>query len=272
MTALWLTARLLRHGMAGLIAMLTLVAFVLLVNPLIADSIGGASGFEGILNTLPPALRAISQTQPEFIAVSGLAGFLSISFTHPVYLAIASVAIVGFAARTLAGEMERGTIQLALARPISRPRVYLARVYGVVTIALLLSIAGPVGMLLGLWIARPEGDLTYSHFIDTGVTTFFFFWAIGGLSLLGSAAANTSSRCVAWGTIGLVVSYFIDYFAQLWDVLEPLEPFSILHYFNPSQALVHGVLYASDLTTLGLTGLAGALAGLVIFSRRDLPS
>ncbi len=267
-----LTARLLRRDFAGLAALLVLVALILLVNPLIADSIGGGAGLENILDALPPALRAFTQTQPEFIAASGLAGFLSVSFTHPVYLAIASVALVGFAARGLAGEMERGTIQLALARPISRGRVYLSRVYGVIVISLLLSIVGPVGMLIGLAIARPAGEMDRGNFIYAGITTFFLFWAIGGLSLLGSAAADTGGRCVAWATTALVVTYFVDYFASLWDVLEPLEPLSILDYFDPAQALVNGVLTASDLMVLGMTGLVGCVAGLVVFTRRDLPS
>lgn len=267
-----LTARLLRRDLAGLAALLVLVALILLVNPLIADSIGGGAGLEELLETLPPALRAFTQTQPEFLAASGLAGFLSVSFTHPVYLAIASVALVGFAARGLAGEMERGTIQLALARPISRIRVYLSRVIGVIAISVLLSVVGPVGMLIGLAIARPAGELDRFNFVYAGIGTFFLFWAIGGLSLLGSAAADTGGRCVAWATTALVVTYFVDYFASLWDVLEPLEPLSILDYFDPGQALVNGVLLSSDLVVLGLTGLVGSMAGLVVFARRDLPS
>jgi len=267
-----LTARLLRRDFAGLAALLVLVALILLVNPLIADSIGGGAGLDSILDALPPALRAFTQTQPEFLAASGLAGFLSVSFTHPVYLAIASVALVGFAARGLAGEMERGTIQLALSRPISRTRVYLSRVIGVIAISVLLSVAGPLGMLIGLAIARPAGELDRFNFVYAAIATFFLFWAIGGLSLLGSAAADTGGRCVAWATTALVITYFVDYFASLWAVLEPLEPLSILDYFDPGQALVNGVLTTSDLVVLGLTGLVGALAGLVVFARRDLPS
>jgi ABC-type transport system involved in multi-copper enzyme maturation permease subunit len=271
-TPFHLTARLLRRDGAGLIAMLALVALVLLVNPLIADSIGGGAGLESILEALPPALRAFTQTQPEFIAASGLAGFLSVSFTHPVYLAVACVALVGFAARGLAGEMERGTIQLALARPISRPSVYLSRVYGVIAVAVLLSVVGPIGMLIGLELAKPAGEFDRVNFVFAGISTFFLFWSIGGLTLLGSAAADTGGRCVAWATTGLVISYFVDYFASLWDALEPLEPLSILDYFDPGQALVNGQIEATNLIVLGLVGAVGCLAGLVVFVRRDLPS
>jgi ABC-2 type transport system permease protein len=269
---LLMTARLLRRGLAGLLSLLLLVAIFMFVNPLIADSLGGPEGLEPFLNALPPAIQALTRTRPEFIAVSGLAGYLSVSFTHPVYLAIAAVAVVGFAARSLAGEMERGTIQLALARPVSRPRAYLARVLGVVAVAILLSLAGPAGMLVGLATAQPAGELHERYFLPTALSTLILFWAIGGLTLLGSAAASTSGRCVAWATAALVIFYFVDYLAQLWDVLDPLEPFSIFDYFDPSQALVYGTLRTSDVLVLLTVGLAGTLGGLAVFLRRDLPT
>ncbi len=272
MTVLRLTARLLRRGLAGLAALLLGVAVFELVNPFVADSLGGPQGLEGILRSLPPALQAFTKSQPEFIAVSGLAGYLSLGFTHPLYLTLASAALVGFGARTLAGEMERGTIQLALSRPISRFQVYAARVLGVVVVAVGLAIAGPAGMLLGMRLAQPEGILEIGYFVPTALATLLLFWAIGGLTLLGSAAASTTGRVVAWATAALVLFYFIDYFATLWAFLEPLEPLSIFAYYDPSQSLVNGALPARHIMTLGLVGLGGAAGGLAVFVRRDLPT
>jgi ABC-2 type transport system permease protein len=267
-----MTARVLRRGWAGLVSLLALIVLFMFVNPLVADSLGGPEGIESLLDRLPPAIQALARTRPEFIAVSGLAGYLSVAFTHPVYIAIATVALVGFAARSLAGEMERGTIQLALSRPVSRARVYLARVLGLVAIALLLSLAGPLGMLAGLAAARPAGNFEERHFVPAALATLLLFWAIGGLTLLGSAAADTAGRCVAWATTGLVLFYFVDYLAELWDVLEPIEPLSIFDYFDPAHALVRGSVRASDAAVLLAVGLIGTLGGCLVFLRRDLPT
>lgn len=267
-----MTGRLLGRGLAGLLALLLGVALFELIQPLVADSLGGPEGLEPFLRALPPALQALTRSRPEFIAVSGLAGYLSLGFTHPLYLVLAATTIIGFACRGLAGEMERGTIQLPLSRPVSRARAYGARVLGLVVVAVALAIVGPLGMMAGMAFARPEGEFAYGYFVPTGVATALLFWAIGGLTLLGSAAASTTGRAVAWATAGLVLFYFVDYFASLWDVLKPIEPLSIFDYFDPAQALVNGTLPWSDVVTLAAIGAAGALAGLVIFLRRDLPS
>lgn len=265
-----MTARLLRRGLGGLAALLIGAALFQLVQALVVESIG-ASGLSSLLDTLPPALRTIARAQPEFLALSGLAGYLSFGFTHPLYLVLACSALVGYTSRGLAGEMERGTIQIALSRAISRRQVYGARVLGLLAIAIGLAASGVLGLLAGLLYAQPEGDFAYGNLAPTMVSGALLFWAIGGLTLLGSAAANTGGRAVAWALTGLVVSYFVDYFAGIWDFLLPFEPFSVFDYYDPTQALVAGVLPWTNVLVLALTGLAGVVGGMVVFVRRDLP-
>lgn len=267
-----MTGRLLRRGVAGFVALILGVALFEFIQPAVADSFGGADRMASIFASLPPTLQALTRAQPEFLFMSGLAGYLSLGFTHPVFHVLLAAAIVGFTSRTLAGEMERGTIQIALARPISRTQVYLARVAGVIAMSLALAAAGPLGMILGLVLIQPDGDVAHGHFVPVAIATASLIWAIGGLTLFGSALASTAGRAVAWATAGLLLSYFVDYFAAIWRFLTPLEPLSIFHYFDPSPLLVNGRFDLSNAAILVGIGLAGAIAGLVVFVRRDLPT
>jgi ABC-2 type transport system permease protein len=267
-----MTARLLRRGMAGLLALVLGVAIFELIQPIVADSFGGPEGIQAVFDALPSSLRALSRLEPNFIAISGLAGYLSVSFTHPIYLGLSASALIGFACRSLAGEMERGTVQLALSRPISRWRVYVARVLGLAAIALLLAVAGPLGLIGGMLVARPAGAFDYGHLVASVVASALLFWAIGGLTLFGSAIASTSGRAVGWAISGLVIFYFLDYFADLWEILKPFAPYSIFNYYDPGTALVDGRLPWVNIATLLLVGLAGITGGLIVFSRRDLPT
>jgi ABC-2 type transport system permease protein len=267
-----MTGRVLRSGLPGLVALLVGIAFFEFVQPLVIASFGGAQGLDAIMERIPPALQAFTRTRPEFLALSGLAGYLSLGFTHPLYIVLAGAAVIGFAARSLAGEMDRGIIQIPLSRPISRRAVYASRLLGVAVICALLAITGPLGMVAGMLYARPNGEFAYGHLGAVALNGLALFWAIGGLSLWGSAAASTAGRVVAWAISLLVISYFVDYFAGIWAPLQTVQFLSLFEYYDPTQALVSGRAVTADLLTLGIVGAVAALAGLLIFTRRDLPS
>lgn len=267
-----MTGRVLRNGLPGLIALILGVAAFAFVQPLVVASFGGASALDAIMSRIPPALQVVARLSPEFLAMSGLMGYLSLGFTHPLYILLAGAAIVGFAARSLAGEMDRGIAHIALSRPVSRHAAYLARALGAVIICILLALAGPAGMAAGVLYARPDGEFAYGHLVPVAVTAFALFWAIAGFSLCVSAASSSAGRIVGLVLGLLVVSYFVDYFAEIWPVLEPLTVFSIFTYFDPTHTLVTGALLAENVAILLVTGTLTAVAGLVIFVGRDLPA
>jgi ABC-2 type transport system permease protein len=267
-----MTGRILRSGLPGLVALLAGIALFEFVQPLVIASFGGARGLDAIMGLIPPALQAFTRTRPEFMALSGLAGYLALGFTYPLYLVLTGVAVIGFAARSLAGEMDRGIIQIPLSRPISRQAVYTSRLLGVAVICALLAVAGPLGMVAGMLYARPEGEFAYAHLGAVALNGMALFWAIGGLSLWGSAVASTAGRVVAWAISLLVISYFVDYFAGIWAPLKVIQFLSLFSYYDPTQALVSGQANQSDVTTLSVVGAVAAVAGLVYFTRRDLPS
>jgi ABC-type transport system involved in multi-copper enzyme maturation permease subunit len=267
-----MTGRVLRSGLPGLIALLFGIGLFEFVQPLVIASFGGAQGLDAILERIPPALQAFTRTRPEFLALSGLAGYLSLGFTHPLYIVLAGAAVIGFAARSLSGEMDRGIIQIPLARPISRQAVYSSRLLGIAVICVLLAITGPLGMVVGMLYAQPNGEFAYGHLIAVALNGLALFWAIGGLALWGSAAASTAGRVVGWAITLLVISYFVDYFAGIWTPLQTIRFLSLFDYSDPTQALVSGQVSTENLVTLTVVGVVAAIAGLVIFSRRDLPA
>lgn len=266
-----MTGRVLRNGLPGLIALLLGIALFEFIQPVVIASFGGAAGLNALMDRIPPALQAFARTRPEFLALSGLAGYLSLGYTHPLYLVLAGAAVVGFAARTLAGEMDRGIVQIALARPISRQALYLSRFAGVALICIGLALVGPLGMIAGIIYSQP-GEVAFVNFRAVALTTLALFWAIGGLSLLGSAVANGAGRVVGWAIGLLVVSYFVDYFAGIWAPLQRWTFLSLFDYYNPSEALVNGTVNGTHLAILAGVGFVAAAAGLIAFTRRDLPS
>src|SRR5438093_10301694 len=52
--------------------------------------------------------------------VFSLSGAIALGFIHPIAIILSSVFAVGFATGAIAGERQRGTLEVLLARPISR--------------------------------------------------------------------------------------------------------------------------------------------------------
>ena len=263
---------LLRRGRSGLLALLLGVAVFEIVPTAAVASLGDLSRLEALLALVPRSFYALMNVTPDFLQAAGLPGYLALGYTHPIYHLLSLAAVTWFAGRSLAGEMERGTIQLALARPVSRPRLYLARVLGVIVVSFAVAVVGPLGMIAGVILTTPAGSLTYAHFVPTAVASILMIWCVGGIALFASSAADRMGQAVGWVIGAVIVFYVIDYFAAIWSALEPLEPLSIFEYYNPGLALSAGTLPAKNIVVLGTIGLIGSLAGLLVFSRRDLPT
>lgn len=269
---LLMTRRIVKRGLSGSIFLLVGLFIFEFVQPLVANSLGGGQGIADLFERLPPAFQAVMKTQPEFVALSGLAGYLSLGFSHPVYFVLTAAVLIALITRSLAGELESGTMQLALARSVSRLSIYVSRLIAVAVAIVAVSAVTFAGMIAGILVGKPDGEIIYRHLLPTAIGAALLLWAIAGVTLAISAWSNTTSQAVGYTTGFVVVSFVLDYLAGLWSVIEPFDPLSIYSYFDPANALVNGSLAARDLAVLGLVGLVGSVAGLVIFRERDLPA
>lgn len=261
----------LRRSRVGLVALLFGIAVFEFIQPVAIKSFGDLDRIAPLLDLVPPSFWTLMNVTPDFLGTVGLAGYLSLGYTHPVFLVLSSTTAIWFVSRSLAGEMERGSIQFALSRPVSRGRLYVSRLLGALLVTTGAAAIGPLGMAIGIATAQPQGEVRYANLIVTALAAWFLIWSVAGATLLFAATSDTMSRSIGIGIGALVIMYVIDYFAALWSLLEPLAPFSIFNYYEPSFALARGELPLADVLVLGLVGTAGAIGGAVVFLRRDLP-
>jgi ABC-2 type transport system permease protein len=225
-----------------------------------------------MIERLPPVFQTILKTQPEFVALSGLPGYLSLGFSHPIYYVLTTAALAALICRSIAGELESGTMQLALSRPVARKSVYLSRILAVVVTILFITLVTFAGMVAGVMVANPDGALDYGNLIPTAAGAMLLLGAIGGVAMAVSASSDTTSQAVGWMTGFVVVSFVINYLAAIWSVVEPLDPISIYAYFNPAQGMINGALAWGDAAVLAAIAVAGTVIGGAVFLDRDLPS
>jgi ABC-2 type transport system permease protein len=201
--------------------------------------------------------------------IFSLQGSIALGFIHPIAIILTSVFSVGFSAGAIAGERQRGTLEVALARPIARRTFYLTLLEAAfgfvgVTIAALL-----VGAAVGAAFAGVGDEFPFRHVPLLWLNGVLLFGAFTAVGLAASASFDRVAPALGV-TLGFVVlMYFLDILGSLWPAAEPLQAYSLFHYLK-AKAILVGRAAPIDLAILA-TVIASAVAwALVVFPRRDL--
>lgn len=196
-------------------------------------------------------------------------GTIALGLIHPICIILTSVFSVGFSTTAIAGERQRGTLEVALARPLSRRTFYLTLLeatfgFVAITVAALLA-----GSLTGAAFAGvgAEVPIRYVPLLWlNGVLLFGSFAAIG----LGASASFDRIPPSLGVTLGFVVlMYFFDILGELWPAAEKLQPYSLFHYLKPKSILL-GTVTPLDDAILAAVIVAAIAWALIVFPRRDL--
>ena len=198
-----------------------------------------------------------------------LPGAIALGIIHPIAVALSCVFAVGFAAAAVAGERQRGTLEVLLARPISRRTVYRTLFIAsaiFVSVATAAALAGTV-LSSAAFGVLDQLDLGAVPLLWLNATLLYL--GIASVALAASVSFDRLAPAAAVAVGFAVVSYFFEVIGSLWDRAEPLQPLSVFHYLDP-QAILAGRPEPSDMVVLIGVTLAGLVWALVIFPRRDL--
>jgi ABC-type transport system involved in multi-copper enzyme maturation permease subunit len=201
--------------------------------------------------------------------VFSLSGAIALSFIHPIAIILTSVFAVGFSSAAVAGERQKGTLEVALARPISRRTFYLTLlaasfVFVGTTIAALLA-----GGVRGAVFAGVAGELDYQWLPLLWLNGVLLFGAFAAIGLAASVSFDRLPPALGWA-IGIVITmYVMQVLGSLWPAAEKLQPYSLFYYLKPKPILT-GAGEPVDLAFLGIVILIAMAWALLVFPRRDL--
>jgi ABC-2 type transport system permease protein len=211
---------------------------------------------------------------PQFARLGGgdifsLPGSIALSFIHPIAIILTAVFSVGFSAAAVAGERQRGTLEVALARPIARRTFYvtlLAATLGFigVTVAALL-----LGNVAGSAYAGVLGEFPMRHVPLLWLNAVLLFGSFAAIGLAASVSFDRFTPALGI-TLGFVVTmYTLEVLGSLWPAAEKLQPYSLFHYLKPKPILL-GTAAPMDTAVLTIVIAAAVAWALVVFPRRDL--
>ena len=201
--------------------------------------------------------------------IFSLTGSVALGFVHPIAVGLNLVFAAGFGATAVAGERQRGTLEVLLSRPISRRVIYAT--LGIAGAAFVgIAVAGlTFGAWLGSAITGRTPELGVSNLPFHWLNVALLYWAFGSIALLASVSFDRVSPAVSLTLAVVLVSYFLDVLGSLWPDAKGLQPFSVFHYVDPKSVLA-GFPDRGDFVLLAGVTVVAVAAALVVFPRRDL--
>lgn len=207
----------------------------------------------------------------ESLQVGNLPALIAIGYHHPLVLLLYMLFAVGIPTGLLAGEVQRGTMELILSRPITKLQVYLC--------AALLTVLGMVALVLVMFGGTVVSTMIYEfgepvplrYFFRMAINGGMVAGAVGAISLLSAASFSRRGTAVGVAVAFLVVNYFVSIIAEWWPRMKVLKSFTIFNYANGYKVFVQHVWPVSEMIVLAVILLTAAILGAIIWNRRDLP-
>jgi len=201
--------------------------------------------------------------------VFSIAGAIALGYVHPISIILVSIFAIGFATSAVAGERQRGTLEVLLARPLSRRGLYVTTLAAVLSFIALILAAASVGTVVGSAIVGVLDELAIDRLPMLWLNGMLLW---GGFAAIGLAASVSFDRLTpALGvTVAIViVMYFLDILGSLWPDAKGLQQYSLFHYLA-SRDILTGIVSLGGLAILAAVGAVAIGVALVVFPRRDL--
>lgn len=244
------------------LGLIGLVALMAAVFPTIRDN----PDMNRLVEQYPEALKA-------FIAFGGAvdytsgAGYLGselFSFMIPLLFMVSAV---GNGAGAIAGEEERGTLDLLLSNPVTRARVALEKLGAMVA-----ELAG-LGLVLwaSLWLSEVVVglDVSAEHLAAAAANAALLALAFGSIAFMLGAATGHRALAIGIATAGAVAAYLVNALASLVPALRVPQKLSPFYHYAAGDPLRQGLALGHSLVLVAIVA-AAAVVGVVAFERRDL--
>lgn len=198
-------------------------------------------------------------------------------WAHPFIILTLAMWAIGRGSSAVGAEVERGTLDLILSRPVSRTS-YLAShicigLFGLFFLALSLAVGARVGVAYNVLRQPPS----FSTLIQPAINLAVLGMPIYGYTLLVSALDHVRWRSTMIGSV-LTLAGFIALVISMIPVMQKyewrvwLERFSIFKLYNPVRVVSGDESTTFNMAVLASLGVAFIVPALLGFAGRDLPA
>lgn len=212
-----------------------------------------------------------------------ITALLTIGFAHPFIYVTTWAFLITIGTRVLVGEFDRGTADLLMTLPISRGGLYSAVSSVWIAMGVPICLMPWLGLTLGVMRFPLDEPLRHDRLQLVVLNFAALYLSIGCITMWISSLMTRRGPAVA-----IVLSFLL--FSFVWNFLVALVPtlraiplpltsvkvdlgmIGLLHFYRPLEIVRMGTLPMGDVAALLAIAAVAWTAGLVHFSRRDIPA
>jgi ABC-2 type transport system permease protein len=195
-------------------------------------------------------------------------GFLGVEYLSIIWVVIAGAAMISFAAKSIASEVEAGTMELTLTQPVSRLSLALSRWMSMAVYAVFINLAtvAPIWTAAINYDVEVQADAMYMLFAVGLLLTL----AVGGFAFMVSAISRGGGRVAAITSGLLGAMWLTDFVAAVNEGTEFLDKFTIFHYWQPAAIIDDATTKPETWWVFGVAAVLFAAIGVWRFLGRDV--
>jgi ABC-2 type transport system permease protein len=201
--------------------------------------------------------------------VFSLGGAIALGYVHPISIILLSIFAIGFTTSAVAGERQRGTLEVLLARPLSRRQVYTTLLVAVLVFIGLVLAAASIGTLIGSAVVGVLDQLHADRLPILWLNGMLIWGAFAAIGLAASVSFDRLTPALGITIAIVVVSYFLEILGSLWPDAQGLQRYSLFHYLA-ARDILNGTIDVVGLVLLAIVGAVAIGVAVVVFPRRDL--
>lgn len=225
------------------------------------------------------SIRTLAAQNPLFQQLSNfgsgslltLPGTVTLGTEHPIAIALLGVFAIGMGAVAVAGERQRGTLEVLLARPIPRRGLVMTLTVALLGLIAVVIAAMLAGMTLGAATQGVFDQLNVSRLPLVWVNGFLLWSAFGTFAIAASVSFDRSGPAIGLSLAYLMVNYFLEILGTFVPAARWAQEYSLFHHFQPTEILT-GSADPLDFVLLLAVAVIPLVYALVVFPRRDLPA
>lgn len=246
-----------------LLGVVSLIWVFISIYPMIQSQ---TANLEELLKFYPESMmKAFNVDIKSYTTAGGYISSEMFSFMWPIMIV---ALIAGYTGWAIAGEVEKGTIELLLSQPISRTKLFIGKYIAGFIIMLVFTLVSIYSIPAFLKAYNVSYYLSYYHTL--AIVSVLYSWAIYSLGMFFSAIFSEKGKVFSLVGGLMVLMFVLNVIAGLKEKFVDLKYASFFYYFNATKILTTNSVDNLVYWVFGGVIILFSILAAVIFSKKNI--